>query len=228
MLYSMGGGFLNGTMTDEHGKYEFVMLEAGDYYLEVKTSEITRSFEFTLGANESFPMDLDISIKQVREYSHEGIVFTDVVGAKKLFSLDPMNPQVASATDLKQYSGPRGVAGVVASFSGITQKDHGDPLNFRGGRDNSGAIFVDGRKLRGSDEMPLAAISNVTLLSGGIPAEYGDFSGGVIIVTTHNPSMNMGHVGKPLTKAQRKALKVQRKKGSSESCADCLHDLACL
>jgi outer membrane receptor protein involved in Fe transport len=38
----------------------------------------------------------------------------------------------------------------------------------------------------GTAEVPSQAIEQVTILSGGIPAEYGDLTGGVIIISTKN------------------------------------------
>ncbi|MEY3443639.1 MAG: hypothetical protein RLZZ519_1920 [Bacteroidota bacterium] len=226
LLYGEGGGFISGTLTDEDGKYEFAMLESGDYTIEVKTAESSTSFELTLSPGETKPMDLAMNAG-VREFKIDGGIIKGERANKQLFTLDPMNPQTVSGADIRQSGGPRGIAGAVATFSGVVQKDHGDPMSFRGGRENASATYIDGLKLRGSDEMPLAAISNVTLLSGGIPAEYGDVTGGVILVTTRNPSMTMGHVGKPLTRTEKQMLKQQRKKGSSGGQFAPDLDLAC-
>lgn len=224
LLYAEGG-FVAGTITDEEGKYQFAMLEAGDYTIEVKTVENSSSFELTLSPGETKPMDLVLA-EGLREFKIDGGTIKDQTGKKQLFTLDPMNPQTVSAAEIKKFGGDRSIDGIVSTFSGVGQKDHGDPMSFRGGRENAGATYVDGMKLRGSDEMPLAAISNVTLLSGGIPAEYGDVTGGIVIVTTRNPSMTMGHVGKPLTRTEKQMLKQQRKKGSNGGCLDCNTDLA--
>lgn len=59
-------------------------------------------------------------------------------------------------------------------------------LVMRGSRPGFSQTFVDGEKMYGSADIPGLAIGGMTVLSGGIPAEYGDLTGGAIIITTKN------------------------------------------
>src|SRR5690606_37888946 len=47
---------------------------------------------------------------------------------------------------------------------------------------------VDGVKVRGSAQVPQSAIEQVTVITGGVPAQYGDATGGIISITTRGPS----------------------------------------
>lgn len=63
-------------------------------------------------------------------------------------------------------------------------------MNIGGARDYSTKYYIDGIAVRsgGSVSLPASAIEQLTVLTGGIPARYGDATGGVINITTRGPS----------------------------------------
>ncbi|MBI1315717.1 TonB-dependent receptor plug domain-containing protein [bacterium] len=71
---------------------------------------------------------------------------------------------------------------------GVFQTDAGQGINIRGARDNTNVYFIDGVKVRGSISLPQSAIGSVEVITGGLPAQYGDATGGVISTTTRGPS----------------------------------------
>lgn len=82
----------------------------------------------------------------------------------------------------------RSVGTIAAQTAGVSQVDEGDAINVRGARSESTVYFVDGVKVRGSAGVPQAAMDQLTVITGGVPAQYGDVSGGVISITTRGPS----------------------------------------
>ena len=58
----------------------------------------------------------------------------------------------------------------------------------RGSRENATAYYVDGIKVRGAIGVPTSGIEQITVVTGGLPAQYGDATGGIIAVTTKGPS----------------------------------------
>jgi hypothetical protein len=50
---------------------------------------------------------------------------------------------------------------------------------------------VDNVKIIGELNVPAGAIAEIIVYSGGIPARYGDVTGGVVVITTK--SYNMRH-----------------------------------
>ncbi|MFN8394927.1 MAG: hypothetical protein U0176_09795 [Bacteroidia bacterium] len=52
--------------------------------------------------------------------------------------------------------------------------------------------------------------------------------GAVIVVTTPQSSMYMGHVGRPLTKAEKQVLKQQRKRANGQGQSDMELDMVSL
>jgi hypothetical protein len=71
------------------------------------------------------------------------------------------------------------------NFAGVTPTPNGDGLYFRGARSENTVSFIDGIKVSGSiPRVPPTAISSVSVYTGGLPARYGDVTGGVIVIET--------------------------------------------
>ncbi|NNM16778.1 MAG: TonB-dependent receptor plug domain-containing protein, partial [Bacteroidia bacterium] len=82
----------------------------------------------------------------------------------------------------------RNVTSLVSTAAGVYQADEGDEVNVRGGRTNSTDYYIDGIKVRGSKNLPQSSIEQITTITGGIPASYGDATSGIISITTKGPS----------------------------------------
>ena len=63
-----------------------------------------------------------------------------------------------------------------------------DGISIRGARSASTWIYIDGIKVRGSSSLPKSAVEEVAVLTGGIPANIGDATGGVINISLRNSS----------------------------------------
>jgi len=74
-----------------------------------------------------------------------------------------------------------------ASNAGIFQADEGRSLNVRGGRNTQNTYFVDGVKIIGAFAIPQQAVEQINVITGGVPAMYGDVTSGVISVSTRGP-----------------------------------------
>lgn len=71
------------------------------------------------------------------------------------------------------------------NFAGVTAAPNGDGLYFRGSRTENTVSYIDGVKVSGSvPRVPPSAISSVSVYTGGLPARYGDVTGGVIVIET--------------------------------------------
>ncbi len=79
------------------------------------------------------------------------------------------------------------VNSVAATTAGVYQADEGRELNVRGGRAGSTTYFVDGVKVFGRPNLPQQSIEQLNVITGGIPANYGDLTSGAISITTRGP-----------------------------------------
>ncbi|HVA97770.1 MAG TPA: TonB-dependent receptor, partial [Bacteroidia bacterium] len=85
---------------------------------------------------------------------------------------------------------------VASTVPGIYQQDEGSNISIRGarpsgnadaGEESTTAIYIDGQRVRGSSNIPQSDIEQISVITGGVPAQYGDATGGVINITTKGP-----------------------------------------
>lgn len=82
----------------------------------------------------------------------------------------------------------RSATSMAATVGGVQTNAAG--VSIRGAREENTFYFIDGIKVRGSTNLPKAAIEEVQVMTGGIPASYGDMTGGVIAITTRGATSN--------------------------------------
>jgi outer membrane receptor protein involved in Fe transport len=180
----LNGALIGGAQTDFDGKYSIKPLNPGSYNVKATivgygAKEVTNVI---VSADKITFIDLDLS---------KGVDINVVeVTGYKIPLIDKGNPSTASTItqeDIK-VAPTRDVKGVVSTAAGVFQNDEGGGLNVRGSREDATDYYVDGIKVRGSTNLPQAGIEQVTVVTGGLPAQYGDATGGVISVTTRGPS----------------------------------------
>ncbi len=93
--------------------------------------------------------------------------------------------QHISGEELKQMGDRDPIAGIAKRSARVYDRDgDGGTLHVAGSRSDAVAYYVDGVRMIGSLNVPMAAVADVTLYAGGIPARYGDATGGVIVIRT--------------------------------------------
>ncbi len=87
-----------------------------------------------------------------------------------------------------QNMATKNINSVAATTAGVYQADEGGALNVRGGRSTSTIYFVDGVKvLGGATGVPQQGVEQINVITGGVPAQYGDATSGIVSVTTRGP-----------------------------------------
>lgn len=187
VLYQ-GGIIKGGTETDFDGKFEFPSISSGSYDIEFRSQEYQ-------------PLKLeDVSV------SSEQITFLDKTELGK-----PSDVQDIEEVQIVAYKNPlirkdggsqgqtitredisnlpvRSAAGVAATVGGVNESEGSGGISVRGSREDASYYYIDGIKVRGSSNLPKSALEEVTVITGGLPANYGDATGGIISVTTRGPS----------------------------------------
>lgn len=80
----------------------------------------------------------------------------------------------------------RSVNGIASTVGGVNMDESFDDIHIRGSRNGSDAYYLDGIRIRNPDAIPKSFIGNVNVYSNGIPANYGDLTGGVISIESVN------------------------------------------
>ncbi|MEO1625178.1 MAG: TonB-dependent receptor plug domain-containing protein, partial [Bacteroidota bacterium] len=87
----------------------------------------------------------------------------------------------------------KNVTALAATAAGASQADEGDDVNIKGSRDNATDYYIDGIRVRGAANLiPQSEIDQLQIITGGIEAQYGDVTGGIISITTKGPSSSFG------------------------------------
>lgn len=108
--------------------------------------------------------------------------------------ISPGDPsgQTITKEDIGQMA-TRSATGVAQAAGGVFSKDDGSgDLNIRGAREDANFFYIDGIKVRGGNALPKGSIEQVSVITGGVPAQYGDVTGGVVSITTRGPSRKFG------------------------------------
>lgn len=103
-----------------------------------------------------------------------------------LIDPDTKSGQTVTREDYKNLA-TKDVNSVAATTAGVYQADEGKALSVRGGREGATTYFVDGVKVFGTPNLPQQSIEQLNVITGGVPAMYGDLTSGAISISTRGP-----------------------------------------
>ena len=182
----MNNSIIQGGLTDIDGNYVIKPLNPGKY--DVKVTSV--------GFQPSMQTGIVVSVDKISFANIEigkGIDIKEVkITAYIVPLIDIGNPATAKTLDHEQImqAPTRDVNSIASTGAGVFQKDEGGALNIRGSRTDGTSYYVDGMKVRGGTGLPQKGTEQITVITGGVPAQYGDATGGIISVTTRGPSKN--------------------------------------
>ncbi|MCF8332034.1 MAG: TonB-dependent receptor [Bacteroidales bacterium] len=176
------GNSIVADVSDDEGRFWLKPLDPGKYDVEVTfvgyqkvimedvivySDQITRLDEIKMGIKE---LGGPIII------GYEEPLIRDDGGMRQTMrskELDMMN----NKNDIK--------ATLVSISTDLSMDQSTRKIHFRGSRADDFVYIIDGMKQRGGEvHIPSGAIKSMSVYSGGIPAQYGDFTGGVIVIET--------------------------------------------
>ena len=103
--------------------------------------------------------------------------------------IDPEDPVVMTvvASQLKHSPIRKNPMKVIATYTpGVYQSLATGELYFKGSRSDAIAFYVDGVKMTSLAAVPPESIASYSVYTGGLPARYGDVTGGVVAIETHS------------------------------------------
>jgi hypothetical protein len=179
-----GGAQVRATTTDIDGNYVLKPLTPGTYdvkitsvgYSPTETKNVMVSVDNISYANMDLSRGIELGVVEIVEYERPLI--------------DRGSPSVKKTIDYAdiQAAPLRDINSVASTTASVFQEDVGKDLNVRGSRSDATAYYVDGIKVRGNASVASKAAEQITVITGGLPASYGDATGGVISITTRGPS----------------------------------------
>jgi hypothetical protein len=171
------------TTTNEKGSFSFKTLSPGEYTIKL----------VLFGYEKIQLEDVTISVDQITyvklepsSTSNELKTFTKKGYKVPIINPDGVNGRTTTSKELTNIP-TRNINGIVGQSANVNSIGGGNP-NFSGARSSGTAYYIDGVRVIGSFNVPRSAIDQVQVVVGGTPAQYGDFVGGVINITTKGPS----------------------------------------
>lgn len=190
VIIRQNGLVKGGANTDFDGKFQINSVGAGNYDVEVRNE--TEGYqpmvlEGVIVSSEKITFLDDITIgkaKDVQEIEEVKVI------AYKVPLIDKdggASGATVTREDIARLP-VRSAAGVANTVGGVNTDEGSGAISVRGSRSDGTYFYIDGIKVRGSSNLPKSAIEEVTVITGGLPANYGDVTGGIISVTTRGPS----------------------------------------
>ncbi len=183
IVLELNGVVVAGAVADFDGDYTIKPINPGSYTVKI-------SF---IGFASKEISDVLVSANKITFINAKLKNSSSVIGEVELieYVVPLIDPDKSGTTKTKEEITAlptRNVASVAAQTAGIYQEDEGGDLNVRGSRSDATFYYIDGVKVRASNKLPQASIEQMTVITGGLPASYGDATGGIISITTRGPS----------------------------------------
>ncbi len=180
----LNGNQVSGTNTDFDGKYTIKPVQPGTY-------DVLVSF---VGYQSQKITGVKITANKIQFVNAElsaGVLMQEAEVVEYTVPLIDKDGGASGGTvtreDIDKMPG-RSAASIATTVAGVGTAGTGGGISIRGARPSSTWIYIDGIKVRGSSSLPKSAIEEVQVVTGGIPANIGDATGGVINISLRNSS----------------------------------------
>lgn len=177
-----------GAASDLDGNYTISNIRPGEYSIEISYIGYERQLITGVAVEAGRESRLDIKLGMQVLSADEEIV---VIGEKPIFDVEKSNSSITVSKSQIEAAPVQRVEQVVALQAGVTRDPTG--LYIKGGRAYETGYVVDGV----SAQDPLAgtgfgldlgsnSLASVEVITGGVGAEYGDVTSGVVAVKTQD------------------------------------------
>lgn len=169
-----------GTTTDFDGFYSIKPLNPGKY--DVQFSSIGYAPVMQQGV--VVKNDKTTYLDQKIGSTAEEIDVVEIIRYKVplIDAGETSSQQTMTSEDIENLA-TRDVTDIASTTAGV-QKDADGELSIRGSRADGVVYYVDGIRVNGKVNLPVNAVEQIDVVAGGIPARYGEATGGVINIST--------------------------------------------
>lgn len=170
--------------SDFDGRFKVKPLSEGTYTLEVSCinyNDVTVLDIKIKGDQITRIDDIDLTIK-VTELG-TAVIYSSKI---KLINFEETSMKAINMDDFIKSPSAKSVTGIITAVTADIKTNSDGEIMFRGSRPGAGVFYIDGVKIKGTTipSLPSSAISSVMVYTGGIPAKYGDTTGGVVVIET--------------------------------------------
>ena len=188
IVVEVGGTNVGGSASDFDGAFMIKPIPPGKY--DVKATYIgykpTMYKGVTIAADNIQFLDIEM------ESTAQLLETFEVIDYKVPLISKDQTTSGASVTSEEIAKMPNRSANSIASTVGGVFSADGERGRVRGAREDATVMYIDGIRVQGYSNLPASSIEQVDVVLGGVPAQYGDATGGIINVTTKGPSRTFG------------------------------------
>ncbi len=180
-VYVKIGEQLVGTTTDFDGNFTIKPLKPGVYNVTLSSTGVKQIIEGVVVDPEKITYINDVMLNTTILLGDSVTVYA---WRRKL--LDKGNPSIESIgmKEIQQSVLLRNPVELISVTVPGVNMDANGGVSIRGSRTGDVGYYVDGVKTSSLSGIPGRAIGHMSVYTGGVPAQYGDITGGVIILET--------------------------------------------
>lgn len=172
-----------GVVTNEKGYFIAKAIEPGTYTVTVSYSG------FESWNKNNVPVNTNLSTQMGKIYLGSVMLDqTEIFGSNyesPIINIDGGVIKTMERKELENLPDATNIPAVLASMSSeFYVGEDATEMHFRGSREDMTAFYVDGMRVSSTDGIPSSALRSITVYGGGIPARYGDLTGGVVVIET--------------------------------------------
>ncbi len=186
-VYIEIGGNMIGGASDPDGKYTIKPVNVGTHtvYIKMLGYETMKVTNVPISSDKIAYVNVDMENAPVEFGVFKVVGEKEIIYEVPLISIDEPHVKTLMAADLKNDPNIHNPVTMLNRIEGVTVAENGRDVYIRGSRPQSTQFITDGMKsVNGDMGIPGQAIGSVKVYTGGVPAKYGDLTGGVVVVET--------------------------------------------
>ncbi len=178
-----GGVVKGGAATDFDGRYSIKPLQPGRYDVTISYTGMKQLRINGVMVRPGYPTILDKTMESATALAGVEVVSTYV---PPLIDKGKPGPDLTLTREQIKSLPTRNTTDFASMNTGVYQRSSGGGLNMSGARSQGTLIIIDGIQVTGTRYINQGpdVIDQMQIMTSGIPAKYGDASGGVINITT--------------------------------------------
>ena len=177
------GIYKSSSQTDENGNYFIKGIDPGEYDIEVSYLGYKKFLGKGVNVNSGSITEFNIDLELVGDSGFDKDEVT-VIAYKNPLIKDDEGGKSFTSKDLIKIGRSAGTLATLTA--GGSSK--GGRISFLGSRTDGTRVLIDGVATIGNSSVPIGSQDQIDIRQSGIPAMFGDFTGGAINITTKGPS----------------------------------------
>ena len=170
-----------GATTDFDGFYSVKPLSPGKYDVQFSNIGYTTIREVGVVVKNDQTTYMDKKLSPSEQIIEEVVVIQYKVPL--IDAGETSSKNTVTAEDIADLP-TRNIQNIASTTAGVQQSDKGGGINIRGGRGDAVVYYVDGIRVSGNVNLPVSAVEQIDIITGGVSAKFGNSTSGVINIST--------------------------------------------